>query len=63
MAAFAYKAINKSGKSKSGVLEGDNARQIRQQLREQQLIPLEVEQVAEKERRSAKQFSLFKPKI
>ena len=59
MAAFAYKAINKSGKSKSGVLEGDNARQIRQQLREQQLIPLEVEQVAEKERRSAKQFSLF----
>lgn len=63
MAAFAYKAIDKSGKNKSGVLEGDNARQIRQQLREKQLIPLEVEQVAEKERQSAKQFSLFKPKI
>tara|TARA_R110000744_G_scaffold6312_2_gene22204 strand:- start:855 stop:2075 length:1221 start_codon:yes stop_codon:yes gene_type:complete len=63
MAAFAYKAIDKSGKNKSGVLEGDNARQIRQQLREKQLIPLEVDQVAEKERQSAKQFSLFKPKI
>ena len=63
MAAFAYKAIDKSGKNKSGVLEGDNARQIRQQLREKHLIPLEVDQVAEKERQSAKQFSLFKPKI
>ena len=62
MAAFAFKAIDKNGKNKSGVLEGDNARQIRQQLREQQLIPLEVEQVAEKERKSANQFSLFKAK-
>ena len=44
-------------------LEGDNARQIRQQLREQQLIPLEVEQVAEKESRSATGFTLFKPRI
>ena len=63
MAAFAFKALDKNGKNKSGVLEGDNARQIRQQLREQHLIPLEVEQVAEKERQSAAQFSLFKPKI
>ncbi|WP_166422665.1 type II secretion system inner membrane protein GspF [Paraglaciecola sp. 20A4] len=63
MAAFAFKALDKNGKNKSGVLEGDNARQIRQQLREQHLIPLEVEQVAEKERQSATQFSLFKPKI
>lgn len=63
MAAFAYKALSKSGKNKNGVLEGDNARQIRQQLREQDLIPLEVEQVAEKERRSEAGFSLFKPRI
>lgn len=63
MAAFTYKAMDRNGKNKSGVLEGDNARQIRQQLREQSLIPLEVEQVADKERKSANQFSLFKPKI
>jgi general secretion pathway protein F len=63
MAAFTYKAMDHNGKNKSGVLEGDNARQIRQQLREQSLIPLEVEQVAEKERKSANQFSLFKPSI
>ena len=48
MAAFAYKAINAKGKNTSGVLEGDNARQIRQQLREKGLVPMEVEQVAEK---------------
>ncbi|MFT6895820.1 MAG: general secretion pathway protein F [Paraglaciecola sp.] len=63
MAAFTYKAMDHNGKNKSGVLEGDNARQIRQQLRERSLIPLEVEQVADKERKSANQFSLFKPSI
>ena len=63
MAAFAYKAMDKNGRNKSGVLEGDNPRQIRQQLREQQLIPLEVEQVAEKENRTSKGFTLFKPRI
>lgn len=63
MAAFAYKAMDKSGKNKSGVLEGDNARQVRQQLREQQLIPMEVSQVAEKERQSQQGLQLFKAKM
>lgn len=63
MAAFAYKAIDRSGKNKTGVLEGDNARQIRQQLRDQHLIPVDVTQVAEKERQSQQGFSLFKAKI
>lgn len=64
MAAFEYKAISTNGKNKSGVLEGDNARQVRQQLRDLGLIPLEVEQVAEKERRSSSSgFSLFRPRI
>lgn len=63
MAAFAYKALNQSGRNKNGVLEGDNARQIRAQLRDMGLIPLEVEQVVDKERRSSQGFSLFKPRI
>lgn len=63
MAAFAYKAMDANGKSKSGVLEGDNARQIRQQIREQGLIPLELEQVAEQEKKNQASFSLFKAKI
>ena len=64
MAAFAYKAINAKGKNTSGVLEGDNARQIRQQLREKGLVPMEVEQVAEKSSGSSSGgFQLFKPRI
>ncbi len=65
MAAFAYKAVNARGKNSSGVLEGDNARQIRQQLREKGLIPLEVEQVSERTQPKGKglSFSLFKPRI
>lgn len=42
MAAFSYQALNASGKKVKGVLEGDSARQIRQQLREKGLTPLEV---------------------
>jgi len=65
MAAFAYKAVNARGKNTNGVLEGDNARQVRQQLREKGLIPLEVEQVAERAQSEGKglSFSLFKPRI
>jgi general secretion pathway protein F len=63
MAAYAYQAMDKGGKTKNGVLEGDNPRQIRQQLREKGLIPMQVDQVAEKERKSQAGFSLFKNTI
>jgi general secretion pathway protein F len=63
MAAYAYQAMDKGGKTKNGVLEGDNPRQIRQQLREQGLIPMQVDQVAEKERKSQANFTLFKNSI
>ena len=42
MPAYEYKALNESGREVKGVLEGDNARQIRQQLREKKLTPLSV---------------------
>ncbi|MGQ8366513.1 type II secretion system inner membrane protein GspF [Glaciecola sp. 1036] len=62
MAAFAYKALNSRGKNVSGVLEADTARQVRQQLREQALIPIEVETVVEKENTKSS-FTLFKRKL
>ena len=46
MAAFEYKALNKQGTQLKGVLEADSSRQIRQQLRDKGLMPLEVTQVA-----------------
>lgn len=62
MPAFAYKALDARGKNKSGVLEGDTARQIRQQLREKSLIPVEVNQVKE-DKVSERKLFFFAPKI
>ncbi len=50
MGAFEYTALNPQGRERRGVLEGDTPRQIRQQLREQGLVPLRVEEVARRER-------------
>jgi len=52
LGAFEYSALDQRGKERKGVLEGDTARQVRQQLREQGLTPLSVEEVAERESRS-----------
>lgn len=48
MPAFQYVALDQRGRRQKGVAEADSARQLRQQLREKGLTPLEVEQVAEK---------------
>lgn len=46
MPAFEYIALKPNGKRDKGVLEGDSARQIRQLLRERQLMPMEVREIA-----------------
>ncbi|WP_455206298.1 type II secretion system inner membrane protein GspF [Kaarinaea lacus] len=61
MGAFEYTALDARGREKTGVLEGDAARQIRQQLREQGLTPISVEEVKQREARSGKR--IFKRKI
>ena len=63
MAAFEYKAVDAKGKNKKGLIEADTAKQVRQQLREKGLVPLEVNQAAQKEKQNQQGFSLFKPKI
>ncbi len=50
MGAYEYIALNARGAEKKGIMEGDSSRQIRQQLREQNLIPLKVEEAAKRER-------------
>lgn len=63
MAAFEYQALDSKGRRKNGVLEADSARQVRQQLREQGLTPLEVTEAVERARREAQGFSLLRPSI
>lgn len=43
MPVFHYQAYNAEGKTSKGTIEGDNARSVRKQLREQGLMPTQVE--------------------
>jgi general secretion pathway protein F len=60
MGAFEYTAVDPGGKQHRGILEGDTARQVRQQLRDKQLLPLSVTEAAEKESGRQRSFSLGK---
>ena len=50
MPAYQFTALDAAGKQQKGVLEGDSARQIRQQLRDRALIPVQVEPVEQKQK-------------
>jgi len=43
MAAFEFAALDENGKRRTGVLEADSSRQVRQQLRDKGWFPVEVE--------------------
>src|SRR5262249_13822614 len=58
MGAFEYTALDNGGKERKGILEGDTPRHIRQLLREKQLLPVTVSEVAQKEARRQPYFSL-----
>jgi general secretion pathway protein F len=55
--AFAYQALDASGKTQRGVLQGDTARAVRGSLRERGLNPLSVEEVREGVARDANVFA------
>ena len=46
MPAYHYKALDDRGGMQKGLLEGDSARQVRQQLRDKQWTPVEVSAVS-----------------
>jgi general secretion pathway protein F len=48
MPAYQFIAVDNTGKQHKGVLEGDSARQIRQQLRDKDWMPVSVEPIEEK---------------
>ena len=54
MAAFEYTALDGAGRERRGLLEGDTARQVRQLLRDQQLLPVTVTEVEQTEARRSK---------
>ena len=61
MPDYQFTAIDASGKQQKGVLEGDSARQIRQQLRDKTWTPIAVEPVEQKDKHQ--QRSWFQKKF
>ncbi|MAZ77792.1 MAG: type II secretion system protein GspF [Legionellaceae bacterium] len=61
MTAFNYTAINKQGKTVKGVIEGESARQARELLREQGLMPTAVVSVLNKNQKPKKTQMLHQP--
>jgi general secretion pathway protein F len=47
MAAYEYTALDATGREQRGVLDGDSARQVRQLLRDQALLPVTVTEVTD----------------
>ncbi len=58
MPAYEYTALDSAGKERRGVLEGDNARQVRAALREQSLLPVTVQEVVDARPERLAGFSL-----
>jgi general secretion pathway protein F len=57
--AFEYTALDTGGREKKGILEGDTPRQVRQQLREKQLLPVTITEVAAKEAKEQRKTFKF----
>ncbi|RUM92642.1 MAG: type II secretion system protein GspF [Thiomicrospira sp.] len=62
MPSFEYQALTSSGRTQKGTQEGESARQVRQQLRDQGLTPLDVTPVVDR-RKALSSLSWLTPKI
>jgi general secretion pathway protein F len=61
MPAFEYTALDAAGRERKGLLEADTARQVRQLLREQALLPVSVAEVEGSEtKRGQARFSMWR---
>jgi len=58
MGAFEFVALDQAGKESKGLLEGDTPKHVRQILRERNLLPVQVTEVAQKEAKRQSTFSL-----
>jgi general secretion pathway protein F len=63
MSGYRYEAIAADGRVQRGVLESDSPRQARARLREQGMLPVEVEPLAPKEAESTRSFALRRRRL
>ena len=58
MGAFEYVALDRGGKESKGLIEGDTPKHVRQILRDRHLLPVQVTEVAQREARRQRGFSI-----
>ncbi len=58
MGAYEFVALDKSGKESKGLIEGDTPKHVRQLLRERNMFPVRVTEVAQREAKRQTTFSL-----
>jgi general secretion pathway protein F len=63
MGAFEYTAVDSNGRERKGVLEGDTARQVRQLLRDKNLLPVAIQEVAQEEKRERRASFSFAGRV
>jgi general secretion pathway protein F len=56
--AYEFVALDKSGKESKGLIEGDTPKHVRQMLRERNMFPVRVTEVAQREAKRQTTFSL-----
>src|SRR5882762_1902950 len=49
MGAFEYTALDAQGRERKGLIEGDTPKHVRQLLREKHLLPMDIQETAERE--------------
>ena len=49
MGAFEYTALDAQGRERKGLIEGDTPKHVRQLLRDKQLLPMEIQEAAQRE--------------
>src|ERR1700733_14786602 len=60
MGAFEYTALDAQGKERKGLIEGDTPKHVRQLLRDKQLLPVDIQETAQREQRKGKSPRLWR---
>jgi general secretion pathway protein F len=60
MGAFEYTALDAQGRERKGLIEGDTPKHVRQLLREKQLLPMEIQETAQRELKRSRAPGLFR---
>lgn len=61
MGAFEYTALDAEGRERKGLIEGDTAKHVRQLLREKQLLPMDIQETAQKELKKSRARGFMRP--